>query len=82
MEGRMERKRDRKDGREKRQEKDGEGMPETILKGYCPGRVPGEMLKHQESIKEIICENFHIQPEVERRCIIHIRECRKIATLD
>lgn len=86
MEGRVERKRerDRKDGREKRREKggegkaEGEGAPETILKGYCLDRVPGEMLKHQGSIKEIIWENFYIQPEVERRYIIHIRECRKI----
>ena len=84
MEGRVERKRerDRKDGREKRREKGGEGKaegaPETILKGYSLDRVPGEMLKHQGSIKEIIWENFYIQPEVERRYSIHIRECRKI----
>ena len=81
-EGWRERERDRKDGREKRREKGGEGKaegaPETILKGYCLDRVPGEMLKHQGSIKEIIWENFYIQPEVERRYIIHIRECRKI----
>ena len=82
--GEKERERDRKDGREKRREKggegkaEGEGAPETILKGYCLDRVPGEMLKHQGSIKEIIWENFYIQPEVERRYSIHIRECRKI----
>lgn len=73
---------------ERRREKEGEGKAEgegaseTILKGYCPVSVPGKMLEHQESIKEIIWENFYIQPEVERRCIFHIRECRKIATLD
>ena len=88
MEGRVERKRERKDGREKRREEEGqgkaegEGASESILKGYCPVSVPRKMLKHQELIKEIIWENFYIQPEVESRCIIHIRECRKIATLD
>ena len=47
------------------------------VKGTLPSGLPGGMLEHQQSIKEIICGNFHVQPEVEWGCIIHVRECRK-----
>lgn len=50
------------------------GRGERERENLRPCSRDSGMMEYQQTRKDIVCGNCHVEPEVERGCIVHVRQ--------